>query len=86
VGEKRGAPKPPPTKKAETKRGAEAPAVVAPPEIDQSLLDEVGGEGTVLTEAQIEVLMPGVADTSDDKQCRGTLRPHNPPSTRHKDE
>jgi hypothetical protein len=75
---KRGPVKPPPAKKAETKRGAEVPVLVAPPEIDESVLEEVQGEGVVLTEAQIEALMPAVAEQPDEKAGSGTADAPDP--------
>jgi hypothetical protein len=40
---KRGPVKPPPTKKAEIQRGAKVPVFVAPPEIDESVMEELRG-------------------------------------------
>jgi hypothetical protein len=64
---KRGVVKPTSAKKTEAKRGAEAPVVLAPPEIDQSVLEKVEGQGVVLTEADIEKLLPGTPEVVEEK-------------------
>jgi hypothetical protein len=64
---KRGAVKPPPTKKADTKRGAEVPVMVAPPELDESVLDVIDGDGVLLSEAEVEALLPGAIESTEEK-------------------
>jgi hypothetical protein len=68
---KRGAPKPTSLKKTEAKRGTEAPVPLSPPEIDPSVLEKVEGEGVVLTDAQIEALLPGAAEPTEEKASVG---------------
>jgi hypothetical protein len=66
---KRGVVKPSGAKKADAKRGAavEPPVTIVAPVIDQSILERVDGEGVVLTDAQIEALLPGAAQPTEEK-------------------